>query len=153
MMIRSLDPATDAAACDTIVAGLPDWFGDPRGIADCAVAVRTRAGLVSAEPGAVTGFLTFERRSRSVWELTWMAVRHDRRGAGGGTALVERLASDLAPACTLLVVKTLSDRVDPGPAYAATRAFYLARGFRPMAELDIWGPDDPCQLLGRRLGT
>lgn len=40
---------------------------------------------------------------------------------------------------------------DPGPEYAATRAFYLARGFRPMAELDIWGPENPCQLLGRRL--
>ena len=80
-----------------------------------------------------------------------MAVQADRRGCGIGTGLVERLASDLAPSGRLLVVKTLSDREDPGPEYAATRAFYLARGFRPMAELDIWGPENPCQLLGRRL--
>ena len=50
-------------------------------------------------------------------------------------------------------MKTLSDREgDPGPEYGATRAFYLARGFRPAAELDLWGPDNPCQLLARTLG-
>jgi hypothetical protein len=48
---------------------------------------------------------------------------------------------------SLLAVKTLSDRVDPGPEYAATRAFYLARGFIPVQELDIWGPDNAAQLL------
>ena len=26
-----------------------------------------------------------------------------------------------------------------------------ARDADALAELDIWGPDDPCQLLGRRL--
>jgi hypothetical protein len=48
-----------------------------------------------------------------------------------------------------LTVKTLSDREDPGPEYAQTRAFYLAVGFVPVAELDIWGPENPCQLLAR----
>jgi hypothetical protein len=49
-------------------------------------------------------------------------------------------------------VKTLSDREgDPGPEYGATRAFYLERGFRPAAELDLWGPGDSCQPLARSL--
>ena len=81
-----------------------------------------------------------------------MAVRADRRARGVGSALVEELGSVLPDEAEVLFVKTLSDREgDPGPEYAATRAFYLARGFRPMAELDIWGPENPCQLLGRRL--
>jgi GNAT superfamily N-acetyltransferase len=153
VVIRSLDPSDDARACDAIVAGLPDWFGDATGIAECAAAVRTHGGLaaVDAIDLGVVGFLTCERRSAAAFEITWMAVRADRRGSGIGTELVERLAADLTASCRLLVVKTLSDRIDPGPAYAATRAFYLARGFRPMAELDIWGPENPCQLLGRRL--
>ena len=152
VVIRALDPRVDAEACDAIVRELSDWFGNEQGIAECAVAVRTHDGLVALEAGRVVGFLTFAGRSASIWEITWMAVHADRRGSGIGTGLVQRLASDLKARAELLVVKTLSDRVDPGPEYAATRAFYLATGFRPMAELDIWGPENPCQLLGRRLG-
>jgi hypothetical protein len=46
-------------------------------------------------------------------------------------------------------VKTLSDRTDPGPEYAETRAFYLAMDFVPVAELDLDppGPENPIQLL------
>ena len=74
------------------------------------------------------------------------------RGKGAGTALVRRLIHDLsAEGVRLLVVETLSDRVDPGPEYAATRAFYLARGFTPAAELDLFGPENPIQLMAMRL--
>jgi hypothetical protein len=34
-----------------------------------------------------------------------------------------------------LLVKTLSDRTDPGPEYAETRAFYPAMEFLPVAEV------------------
>lgn len=61
--------------------------------------------------------------------------------------LVGRLAAD---GLSLLVVQTLSDREDPGPEHAATRAFYLPRGFLPAAELDLY-PDNPIQLMSRRL--
>jgi GNAT superfamily N-acetyltransferase len=81
-----------------------------------------------------------------------MAVRADRRGAGIGTTLVDALVDRLPDATRSLLVKTLSDRDgDPGPEYAQTRAFYLARGFMPIAELDIWGPENPCQLLARTI--
>jgi GNAT superfamily N-acetyltransferase len=151
-MIRALDPAFDADACDAIVHGLPAWFGDAAGIAGCALAVRTQAGLVATEGERMVGFLTYEPRPGSDWEITWMAVRADRRGAGIGTALVDALVDRLPDATRSLLVKTLSDRDgDPGPEYAQTRAFYLARGFMPIAELDIWGPENPCQLLARTI--
>ena len=49
----------------------------------------------------------------------------------------------------LVLVKTISDRSDPGPEYAETRAFYLTMGFVPVAELDLDPPDpeNPIQLL------
>jgi GNAT superfamily N-acetyltransferase len=153
LTIRELDPATHAEACDDIIRGLPDWFGVPAGIAECAVAVRTTHGLVATDAGDVVGFLTDEPRSASVWEITWMAVRADRRGQGIGSQLVAGLIERLPDDARLLVVKTLSDREgDPGPEYRATRAFYLARGFLPAAELDLWGAGNPCQLLARTLG-
>jgi GNAT superfamily N-acetyltransferase len=150
-VIRSLEPP-DATTCDAIVAGLPAWFGDATGIRECADAVRSQDGLVADEGKGPVAFLTFERRSPGVAEITWMAVEAERRSTGLGTSLLDEALLRLrAGGVSLLLVKTLSDREDPGPAYAATRGFYLARGFLPVAELEIWGPENPCQLLAKPL--
>ncbi len=147
--IRPLDPA-DAPVCDVIIASLPDWFGLQEGIDECADAVRTQPGLVCERDGRVVGFLTVVRPSAVTAEISWLAVHANDRGDGVGTKLVERLVADLSGSgARLLLVKTLSDREDPGPEYAATRAFYLARGFTPAAELDLFGPENPIQLLSR----
>ncbi len=147
--IRPLGPE-DAPACDAIIASLPDWFGLEEGIEECAEAVRTHPGLVSERDGRVIGFLTVVRPSDVTAEISWLAVHADERGHGVGTGLVEGLVADLSgTGVRLLLVKTLSDREDPGPEYAATRAFYLARGFSPAAELDLFGPENPIQLMSR----
>ncbi len=59
-MIR-LDPRRDPAACDGIIAPLPDWFGMDEGIRECAEVVWTQGGLVAEADGAVVGFLTVAR--------------------------------------------------------------------------------------------
>ncbi len=150
MEIRPLAPI-DAEACDAIVAGLPEWFGMEQGVRDCAEAVRSQDGFVAVEDAETLGFLTWEGRKPGVAEITWMAVRSDTRRRGVGRALLSSLAARLrAEGATRLDVKTLSDR-DPYPPYAETRAFYLANGFTKVAELDIWGPENPAVLLSRLL--
>jgi N-acetylglutamate synthase-like GNAT family acetyltransferase len=150
MTVRDLR-LEDAEACDTIIASLPDWFGLEEGIRDCAQAVRRERGLVIERDGSVAGFLTVVERTPAMSEITWLAVRADLRGRGLGTRLVEALVADLRSlGARLLLVQTLSDREDPGPEYAQTRAFYLARGFVPAAELE-GSPDNPIQLMSRNL--
>jgi GNAT superfamily N-acetyltransferase len=150
MKIRDLDHERDAETCDAILAGLPGWFGDPQGIADCAAAVRSQDGLV-AEDGEPIGFLTWVRVDDHVAEITWMAVRADRRREGIGSALVGELEGRLEDlGVRELRVKTLSER-EPYPPYEETRAFYRRQGFRAVAELDVWGPDNPAVLLARVL--
>ena len=150
-MIRGLCPA-DADACDGIIAGLPEWFGNEDGIVECAEAVRTHDGFVEEHAGAVRGFLTYALVRGREAEITWMAVAADARRTGVGTRLLARLVEQVrAAGLARLVVKTLSDREDPGPEYAQTRAFYLAMGFIPEAELYIWGPENPAQLLAKSI--
>lgn len=149
-MIRALDPLNDATACDEIVASLPDWFGLDEGIRDCAEAVRTQPGLVAEVDGVVSGFLTIAHPYPRTPEISWLAVhaRHRRRGIG--RALIMALNDQLRThGDRLVLVKTVSDRTDPGPEYAETRAFYLAMGFVPVTELDLDPPDpeNPIQLL------
>ncbi|MEP6758922.1 MAG: GNAT family N-acetyltransferase [Actinomycetota bacterium] len=149
--VRPLRPA-DASICDAIVASLPDWFGNEDGIRECAALVRETPGIVAERDGRIVGFLTHARRYPPTAEITWIAVHAEHRHTGVGTALVEAIERELAnDGARLLVVKTLSDREDPGPEYAATRAFYLARGFAPVVELDIWGPENPAQVLAKGL--
>jgi GNAT superfamily N-acetyltransferase len=150
--IRTLAP-DDAERCDAIVRGLPEWFGDPIGIADCAAAVRSQEGLV-ADDVVVVGFCTFietEAEPGSA-EITWMAVDAGRHRAGIGRVLVDELVGRLAAlGVRRLRVKTLSERAGPYPPYEQTRAFYRSMGFRPVAELDPWGPENPAVLLERPL--
>ena len=145
--VRPLAPG-DATACDDIVASLPDWFGVPQGILECAEAVRSQPGFVAEAGGEVAGFVTWTA-SGDTAEITWMAVRADRRRRGLGTALVDALLGALrAEGARELAVKTLSSR-HPDPGYAETRAFYVAMGFTAARELDIWGPENPAVLLTR----
>ena len=145
-MIRPLDPS-DSTACDAIVASLPDWFGLEEGIRECAEAVRTQPGLVAEVDGEVIGFLTVARPYPQTPEISWLAVHARDRRRGVGRALIETLSDQLRNhGDRLVLVKTLSDRSDPGPEYAETRAFYLAMGFIPVAEVRF-DPENPIQLL------
>jgi len=145
-MIRVLEPA-DGPACDDIVAGLPEWFGLEEGRRECAAAVRSESGLVAWVDDAVLGFLTYQRLFPVTAEITWMAVRADRRRGGLGHALIDELVSrERSAGLRFLAVKTLSAR-DPDPNYAETRAFYGSVGFLPVQEFEPWGPENPAVLM------
>jgi ribosomal protein S18 acetylase RimI-like enzyme len=146
----------DAGACDRIIAGLPYHFAHEQGRRECAAAVRRDRGLV-AEDGEVIGFLTYVYRFDEAAEITWMAVRADRRRQGVGHALIDRLAEQLADdGRRLLLVLTVSPS-DPGPepddGYASTRAFYRSAGFVLGRDLRHEWDDDTAVLMVRALGT
>jgi GNAT superfamily N-acetyltransferase len=148
--VRTLQPE-DSGACDAIVAGLPEWFGNEQGLEECASAVRSHAGLAALDGDDVVGFLTWEPRDEGIAEITWMAVRADRRRTGAGRELVGVLAERLIEQGVIeLRVKTLSAR-DPYPPYAETRTFYRSMGFAPVEEFDTWGPENPGVVMARRL--
>ncbi len=91
-LIRALGPA-DAAACDRIVAGLPDFFELEEGIRACAEAVRSESGLVAVDGEEVRAFVTFARRFDESVEITWMATHAEHRRGGLGSALIHELAA------------------------------------------------------------
>ena len=149
--------ATDAEVCDVIVASLSYHFGDERGRRDCAAAVRSQRGLVVADGGEVVGFLTWESRFDDAAEVTWMAVRADRRRAGFGRMLMDRLAADVsADGRRFLLVLTVSpsDGPDTIPdGYQATRSFYEANGFVLARDFAGYWEEDTPVLMIRSLGA
>jgi GNAT superfamily N-acetyltransferase len=107
-MTDRLDPVLHSEGCDAIVRGLAGWFGVAAGVERCARAVRTQAGFVAVDGDEVVGFVTVEPLPLHDWEITWMAVRADRRGGGIGTELVEQLIASLPHDTASLLVKTVS---------------------------------------------
>jgi GNAT superfamily N-acetyltransferase len=141
----------DAPGCDAIMVGLPEWFGLEAGLDDCRKAVRGPDGLVAELDGEVVGFVTWRQATPVAIEITWLAVRRDLHRRGVGRSLVEALVAR-APAhgARVLTAWTVSD-ADPDPGYARTRQAYAAFGFMPVAEAQIWGPENPAVLLLRPL--
>jgi GNAT superfamily N-acetyltransferase len=152
MEIRPLDPR-DAEGCDTIIAGLPEWFELEVGIEECAAAVRSQPGIVAVDDDGVVGFATYLAHYPESAEITWMAVRRERHGQGVGTAIMAALvAAAAAGGARVLTVKTLGEsHPDPG-GYVDTRAFYQRMGFHRIEEnTAIWGEENPCLILVRPL--
>jgi ribosomal protein S18 acetylase RimI-like enzyme len=154
--IRALGPE-DADACDLIVEGLPYHFAHEQGRRDCAAAVRRGPGLVADRDGEVLGFLTYVHRFDEAAEITWMAVRADRRRRGIGHALIDRLVEELAAeGRRILLVLTVSPS-DPGPepddGYGSTRAFYRSTGFVLGRDLRGEWDGDTAVLLVRDLAA
>ena len=154
--IRSLRPE-DASACDGIIAGLPYHFALEQGRRDCAAAVRRDAGLVAIEDAAVVGFLTYLYRFDEAAEITWMAVRADRRRRGIGHALIDRLSEQLAAeGRRVLLVLTVSPSdpgAEPDDGYQSTRAFYRSTGFVLGRDLPGEWDSDTAVLMVRALAT
>ena len=72
------------------------------------------------------------------YDLYWMAVDPALQGAGIGTALVLEMERRLAGVARLIIIETTGR-----PDYAATRAFYQARGYRAAATIpDFYAPSD-----------
>jgi len=150
--------ASDAEACDAVLASLPYHFGDEGGQAECAEAVRTQPGFVATtDDGAVAGFITWRHRDGLAPEITWMAVEAGHRRHGIGGALVEALVAELPAEAQYLVVTTLAEESEPDPpadGYQTTRAFYRKQGFQPIWRPDGWWNDEnQAVVLVRHLGA
>jgi GNAT superfamily N-acetyltransferase len=72
------------------------------------------------------------------YDLYWMAVEPGLQGSGIGSALLGEMERRLAGVARIIIIET-AGRDD----YAGTRAFYQARGYRPVARIpDFYAPGD-----------
>jgi GNAT superfamily N-acetyltransferase len=142
---------SDAQACDEVVLSLPTFFGHEGGRQDCARAVRTQRGWVACENDEIVGFVTVAPSTQETLEITWMAVRQDKRRHGIGQLLIGRVASETEQPLLVLTAGPSSPEpdADPHDNYEGTRRFYRKMGFVPVKELTPSGWAQPALLLLR----
>lgn len=152
-VVVRLQALNSGALCRRILGELAEWFAIEEAV-DHYVDVADRSPTVIASlDGEDVGFLTTVQHSRYAAEIYVMGICPDYQRRGIGRRLVADVEHQaLAQGIEYLQVKTLIER-RPHAGYAATRAFYLACGFRPLVEFPtLWGPENPALQLVKRPG-
>ena len=153
MQVRAVkDPAERSQHCRALTALLPGWFALPEANEHYATGI---AGLdcfgAFDATGTCRGLVALKPHFADALEVWWLAVDPGWHGRGVGTALMaaaDGAARDLGRGD--LIVMTLSPESDDS-GYAATRAFYEARGFRPLIAMEHGPEDDPLMWMIRKL--
>lgn len=140
--------------CEAILRGLPAWFGIESSLQAYVREVEDLELSWAAHDtdDKIVGFLSVKLHYPWTAELHVMGVEEDWHRKGVGRALVATAEAELAArGVELFFVKTLGpSREDE--AYARTRRFYEALGFRPLEELHgLWGPGNPTLVLVKTL--
>lgn len=140
----------DIKAVLEVAQALPDWFDADSRSRAIPVDLRFQDGFVAEEDGRVLGFITLYVDEGRV-NIGWMGVLPDRQGQGIGARLIaaaeaycrERGIPELA-------TYTLGDAVDYAP-YAATRAFYFAKGFTVYQRSQTDNPGCPEEIKIKKM--
>ncbi len=136
------------AICRSILELLPDWFGIQEANENYIETANTHPSVIASIGDDDVGITTVKHHSPYAAEVYLMGVKPSHHRAGIGTAMLRHLEVELAAAgVEFLQVKTLSAAL-PDAGYDATRAFYLAYGFRPLEEFPtLWDPSNPALQL------
>jgi ribosomal protein S18 acetylase RimI-like enzyme len=137
-----------AGQCEPILRGLPDWFGIESALQNYVIEIDRLPTWIALVEGQTVGLATLKYHSAYAAEVYVMGVMERFQRQGLGRALFrEAEAALVGEGVEYLQVKTLSPS-NPDPAYARTRAFYQALGFRPLEEFkQLWDEDNPCLMM------
>jgi D-alanine-D-alanine ligase len=146
--IEEISRAVGLFRADEIPVALEVFDGAVAGsaVAGSAVAGSAVAGsadyiaLGAEHEGRLAGWICWGPTpcTLGTFDLYWMAVDPALHGAGIGSALLHAMEARLAGVARLVVVETAGR-----PDYAPTRAFYEARGYRPVSRIpDFYAPGD-----------
>jgi N-acetylglutamate synthase-like GNAT family acetyltransferase len=141
----------DSETCEGILRSLPDWFGIEEAIVRYRSDIEQMETYVAESNQGIVGFLTLNQHNVHTAEIQVMAVSETVHGQGIGRSLVGHAESLLRSRSTeYLEVKTLGPK-RVNEHYERTRRFYLALGFRPVEENNLWGEVNPCLILIKHL--
>jgi len=149
-VVRPLRPG-EANKCERILRELSEWFGIPSAIDEYRRSLDHLDTYVAVIDGRVAGFLALKPLTPTSAEIHVMAVDRKHHRQGIGRALVEAAERwALERSFEYLTVKTVGpSREDPD--YHKTRQFYLAVGFAPLEETNLWGEANPCLIMVKHL--
>jgi kynurenine formamidase/GNAT superfamily N-acetyltransferase len=139
--IVKLTPSESEQACRDISANLPEWFGIPEANEKYANGVKERLTFGYIINQACIGIVSLEFPFKNTANIYWMGVKKDWHHKGIGKALLNYAEMTcIGRQVYSLTVETLSQR-ESDSNYLKTLNFYLKQGFKPLFELNTYGPE------------
>lgn len=140
-LIVELAPDESERACRDISTDLPEWFGIPEANERYAKGVRERLTFGYVINEICVGMISLEFPFENTANIYWMGVRRNWHNKGIGKTLLRCAeAICLERKVYSMSVETLSPKENDS-GYLDTFKFYIKEGFRPLFELNTYGPE------------
>ncbi len=140
-MIQIILPKVAEQLCRDLASGLPEWFGIASANERYAKGCLERTSFAAKSDNEFMGMITLEFPFPNNANIYWMAVKRKYHGKNIGHQLVEAAQKYcLGRGCQSITVETLSPK-QKDPHYLKTYQFYEKCGFKPLFELNPYGPD------------
>lgn len=149
MQIKEIALLADKEKIATeVLHDLHDWFGIPESTAEYIDKSRHMPFFAAYDCDKPVGFLAIKKNNASTAEIYVMGILQAYHRQGIGRSLFNACLSWCRKHnLDFLQVKTV-DASYPDEAYAKTREYYKAMGFKPLECIpEIWGKDCPCLIL------
>ncbi len=152
LTVHLLNASKSEKACRELTDSLPEYFGIHEANERYAKGVRELPTFGAKLNGVDVGLISLEIPFPNNANIYWMAVRKEYHGQGIGCSLL-KYAEDycLKKQCISMTVETLSP-TNNDSNYIKTYNFYQRNGFKPLFELNTYGPDFKMVYLYKKLG-
>jgi len=148
-LIIELTPYESEQACRDISTDLLEWFGIPEANERYANGVKSRLTFGYVIDSICIGILSLEFPFENTANIYWMGVKKDWHHKGIGKALLSHAEMICREKNVYtLSVETLSPR-EKDKNYLKTFEFYLKEGFKPLFELNTYGPEYSMAYLNK----
>lgn len=139
--IQIIDPSLAEKLCRTLAAGLPEWFGIPEANERYAKGCTERTSLAVKLDDNYIGMITLEFPFPNNANIYWMAVNKKYQGQNIGSQLLKAAEKYCVEnGFKTITVETLSPK-QKDPHYLQTYRFYEKNKFKPLFELNPYGPE------------
>lgn len=139
--IQIIDPSKAEKVCRTLTAGLPEWFGIPEANERYAKGCTERTSFAVKLDDDYIAMITLEFPFPNNANIYWMAVNKKYHGQNIGSQLLKAAEKYcVEQGFKTITVETLSPK-EKDPQYLQTYQFYKKNEFKPLFELNPYGPE------------
>ena len=134
-----------------VLKDLPEWFGIPESTQVYIEGATTLQVWAAYQESDLTGFVSLSYSSEDCAEIDCLGVKKGHQGRGIGSQLLANLESEAGKQVDYLQVKTVAEGSNKD--YDRTNVFYRSLGFKKLEIFpQLWGPQNPCQILIKKMG-
>ncbi|MBS0287545.1 MAG: GNAT family N-acetyltransferase [Proteobacteria bacterium] len=151
IIIKVLDPVLAEKACRQLTAKLPEWFGIVDANERYAKGCLERTSLCAMLDNNIVGLIVLEFPFPNNANIYWMAVDKSYHHQGVGKQLLQAAQNYcFTHKINTITVETLSLKHND-PLYLKSYHFYEKNGFKPLFELQPYGPEHTMCYLGKKV--